>query len=451
MIVCGCCPYSGSLQVCIQGRCWCAGCGVGVGVGAGVGGQGGDDAGGGVGDGGPDGDLAGVLPVEALDVEGGVQGLADHVWGFCKEAGGVGKFVQEGGVVDGRGGAGGEGVQLGLDGGVLVAVGELLADPVAHGAGGGALVIAELLGLGHEPLLRGLDQGEFLAERFGPPVAAAGFLGLSGRELDLEHGGPVVAEQVVIHEPAERGGDDLLFDAGPGVLGVGLGMAGVGRVVRAQVVDVFLAGRGAAGAGDAVHPALAFLAADPGAQRVDGAAGAGRGLVLGVADVAPLGADGLGLLPQVHADKFGVAVGLVCPGPVGAGDQPVSCPRPSPGWEMTVTESKPTVRGASRTLPGRLIRAPSLERADALSGSPCGSHAPSLSDEQPSREALVSKMGDPDEPGWCACGHARHALAVHAPKGIGTTKASKWRHIDRPAVRLILDSDVRKTYMSSAT
>ena len=38
--------YSGSLQVCIQGRCWCAGCGAGVG--AGVGGQGGDDAGGGV-------------------------------------------------------------------------------------------------------------------------------------------------------------------------------------------------------------------------------------------------------------------------------------------------------------------------------------------------------------------------------------------------------------------
>ncbi len=117
---------------------------------------------------------------------------------------------------------------------------------------------------------------------------------------------------------------------------------------------------------------------------------------------------------------------------------------------MTATESKRTVRCASRTLSERLIRAPSLEGVDALSGSPCGSHALSLSDEQPSREALVSKMGDPDQPGWRACGHARHAPVVHAPKGIGTTKASKWLHIERPAVRLILDSDVRKTYMSSA-
>jgi hypothetical protein len=43
-------------------RCWCPGCGVG----AGIGGQGGDDAGGGV----RDGDPPGVVPVEALDVEG---------------------------------------------------------------------------------------------------------------------------------------------------------------------------------------------------------------------------------------------------------------------------------------------------------------------------------------------------------------------------------------------
>ena len=94
---------------------------------------------------------------------------------------------------------------------------------------------------------------------------------------------------------------------------------GLLRPVRAQVVDVGL-GAGPVGAGEAVHPALALVAADAGAQRVQGALGAGRGLVLGVADVAPLGADGLGFLPQVHADQFGVPVGLICPGPVGAGD-----------------------------------------------------------------------------------------------------------------------------------
>ena len=115
----------------------------GAGVGAGVGGQGGDDAGRGVGDGGPDGDLAGVVPVEALDVEGGVQGLADGGRGLCQQAGGVGEFIQERRVVDGGGGIGGEGVELGFDGGVLVvAFGELLADAVAHGAGGGAGVVA---------------------------------------------------------------------------------------------------------------------------------------------------------------------------------------------------------------------------------------------------------------------------------------------------------------------
>jgi hypothetical protein len=80
------------------------------------------------------------------------------------------------------------------------------------------------------------------------------------------------------------------------VLGVGLGVAGVLRVVRAQVVDV-VPGSGAAGAGDAVEPALAFVAADASAERVDGAGGAGRGLVLGVADVAAFGPDGLGFLP----------------------------------------------------------------------------------------------------------------------------------------------------------
>ena len=117
----------------------------------------------------------------------------------------------------------------------------------------------------------------------------------------------------------ERGGDDLFVDADAGVLGVGLGVAGVAGPVRAQVVDVGL-GASPVGAGEAVHAALALVAADAGAQRVQPAGGAGRGLVLGVADVAPFGADGLGLLPQVHADQFGVAVGLIGPGPVGAGD-----------------------------------------------------------------------------------------------------------------------------------
>src|ERR1017187_3933234 len=103
------------------------------------------------------------------------------VSGACASTpGGVGEFIQEGWVVDG-GDAGGEGVEFGFDGGVLVvAFGELLADAVAHGVGGGGGVVAELFGLGHESFLRGLDPGELGAERGGLAVASFGLAGCAG-------------------------------------------------------------------------------------------------------------------------------------------------------------------------------------------------------------------------------------------------------------------------------
>jgi len=115
-----------------------------------------------------------------------------------------------------------------LDGGVLVAAfGELFADAdadadaVAVGVGGGAVIVAELLDLGHESFLRGLDLAEPGAERVGLAVVSFSLLGRAGRELGIKHGGAVVAEQVLVGEQGERGGDDLVFDGDPAVLGVG--------------------------------------------------------------------------------------------------------------------------------------------------------------------------------------------------------------------------------------
>jgi hypothetical protein len=74
--------------------------------------------------------------------------------------------------------------------------------------------------------LRGLDLAEPGAERVGLAVVSFSLLGRAGRELGIKHGGAVVAEQVLVGEQGERGGDDLVFDGDPAVLGVGAGVAG---------------------------------------------------------------------------------------------------------------------------------------------------------------------------------------------------------------------------------
>jgi hypothetical protein len=112
--------------------------------------------------------------------------------------------------------------------------------------------------------------------------------------------------------------DDALADGGAGVVGVGLVVAGVVRVVGADVVVVLLAG-GAAGVGFAAHPAVALGAADAGAERVVGAAV--LALVLVVFDVAALAADALGGFPHLHADQRLVGVLAGGPGPVLARDR----------------------------------------------------------------------------------------------------------------------------------
>ena len=67
-----------------------------------------------------------------LHVEGGVDGLRAGGGGSVEQAGGVGQFVEEGRVVGDGARVRGEGLEFGVEGGVLVvAVGELLVDPVA--------------------------------------------------------------------------------------------------------------------------------------------------------------------------------------------------------------------------------------------------------------------------------------------------------------------------------
>ena len=114
--------------------------------------------------------------------------------------------------------------------------------------------------------------------------------GGGGGELGGEQGGAVVAEDVLVEEPGQGGHEGVFADGDGPVVGVGGGVAGVGGVVGAPVVDVDVAG--GAGPPDAAHAALAGPAADPGPQEVP-AAGLGGGR-FGVADVAALRADRLG-------------------------------------------------------------------------------------------------------------------------------------------------------------
>ncbi|HLI72287.1 MAG TPA: hypothetical protein VKU86_00310 [Acidimicrobiales bacterium] len=101
-----------------------------------------------------------MLAVEALGVQGGQQFLFERVGGLGEDAGQVGQFVQELGVVDDGGVV--EGGELGLGAGALVVeFGVAGADAGPVGGGGRALVCGELLEFGDEAGLGGVDAGDF--------------------------------------------------------------------------------------------------------------------------------------------------------------------------------------------------------------------------------------------------------------------------------------------------
>ena len=124
-------------------------------------------------------------------------------------------------------------------------------------------------------------------------------------------GGRVRSEDPFGEELADRVQQVVFADAGAGVVGCGGGVAGVGRVVRAGVVDVghvrAAAVVAAGGAGDPAHAAAALTAAHPGAQHIGTAGG---GVVAGAVVVAAagvLGADGLRGVPGGAGDDRGMA------------------------------------------------------------------------------------------------------------------------------------------------
>jgi hypothetical protein len=128
---------------------------------------------------------------------------------------------------------------------------------------------------------------------------AGGLLGGVGGQGGGEHGLAVRAEEPLGDERRNSLADGLLAHRDARVVGVLGGEAGVGVVVGADVVGV--------GAslpvpfGDAVHAALAGVAAQAGAERV-AAAGLGGGH-LRVAGVAALAGDLLGGVPGGPVDQ----------------------------------------------------------------------------------------------------------------------------------------------------
>src|ERR1017187_10624873 len=248
-----------------------------VGAGSWVAEQGVDGLRGGVGEGRPDAGLDLLGAVEDLDVQGGEQVLDQGGRGAGEGRAQVGQFVEQGGVLAG-GGGGVEGVELGLGGGALVVVFAVAgADPGPVGLGGGAGVGAELFQFGEQPGLGDLDPGQLGGEPGVLAGAGGGVLGGGGGDQGGEHGRAVIPEDVLVQERGDGGHDGVFPDGhrGDGVAGAGRGVAGVGSLVRAGVVDV-LRGAGAIGAADPAHAALACGVPDPGPQGVP-AAGIGGG------------------------------------------------------------------------------------------------------------------------------------------------------------------------------
>jgi hypothetical protein len=187
-----------------------------------------------------DGDLVFAAVVEDLEVEGLVElGLEP---GGCigEDVAEQRERVEEGGVL--AGGGGGEGVELGVDGGALFfEFAEAGDEPGAQrgdggrsrGEGGEGFDFA---GVG---VLGGVDLPELLVEGVGVVLAARVGVVVVAGEGGGEEGGAVGAEDPL----GEELGDDLeqvVFaeDDAAGVVGAGGGVAGVGCVVGAGVAGV---------------------------------------------------------------------------------------------------------------------------------------------------------------------------------------------------------------------
>jgi hypothetical protein len=208
----------------------------GVAVGAGVGQQGRDGPGGVVRQGSPDGDLVHVAAVEGLDVERGEQGFLDPGRGGGEHVGSVGQQVQQGGVVV-RGRGCFQVRELGFGGGALgVQVGEPGADAGAVGLGGRVSRVGRGLQFGDQAALGGVDAGQFGAQTGLGAGLALGMLGGGGGELGGEVFGAVAPEDVPVEESADGVNEGVFAEHDVAVVGVGGGLAGVGRVVRALIL-----------------------------------------------------------------------------------------------------------------------------------------------------------------------------------------------------------------------
>ena len=93
---------------------------------------------------------------------------------------------------------------------VVIAVAGADAFPV--GLGGWALVAAELLELGEEPVLGGVDPGDLGREPGVLAGAGGGVLGGGDRDPVFEHRGPVVPEDVLVQERGDAGDEGVFAD-----------------------------------------------------------------------------------------------------------------------------------------------------------------------------------------------------------------------------------------------
>jgi len=144
----------------------------------------------------------------------------------------------------------------------------------AVGLGGGVGRVGGGLQLGDQGAVGGVDPGQLLAQMPGSLSVAGGLSGAVGGQGGGQHGLAVRLQEPLGDERGHGLTDGLLAHRDAGMIRVLGGQPRVGRVVGAHVVGV-----GAAlpvALGDAVHAALAGVAADPGAQRV-AAAGLGGG------------------------------------------------------------------------------------------------------------------------------------------------------------------------------
>ena len=367
----------------------------------------------GVGDLGEHGGLPAGLVPQDLQVEG-LEQVGFQLRGQARQdVPGQRELLQQG-RVGGLRSRRGQGGQLGLE--LLafgVELGEPGADPAAQRGGRGAGGVGgEFFQFQDAGVLAGLDPLEPGLEGGGPGVAFGGGGRVGGGELGGEQGGAAGAEDVLGEEQAGDlvqagfGGLD-----GAGMIRVASRLSGLGRVVRAPVVDEQA---GAAGLGQAGHaaaavpaPAAAPVGVDPGRGRMSGQAGP-------VPAGAVPGADVLGGLPggPVHDHRMGRLGG---PQPLVRRD----------GQAAAVALADPPVDH----VPGVLGVA--QQRADALGGppDPAGGGVAARVGVQPRRDGGHAELVH-DPPGE-DLRHDRGAFGVQDQAGLGAALAG----LDRDRVR----------------